>query len=56
MLERPEEEALTSLSRGAWSEVLRPAVRQNILSTIMLKNVKLSYGDVRFCLATAAVF
>ena len=31
-------------------------VRLNILSTIMLKNVKLSYGNVRFQLATLEVF
>ena len=31
-------------------------VRQNILSTIMLKNVKLSYGNLRLHLATPEIF
>ena len=31
-------------------------VRQNILSSIMLKHVKLSYGNVRFQLATPEMY
>ena len=36
------------VSIGVEKQTQMTVVRQNILSTIMLKNVKLAYGNVRF--------
>ena len=47
---------VVDVSIGVYKQTQMMVVYQNILSTVMLKNDKLSYGNVRFQLETPEIF